>query len=269
MRKGEFRLLGNLISIALLYDCAGPRCFTPSVTARLLNGPEIRPTIQEVPDIEVQEKLAALVTAKDDEEFQSKMETFEERFSFGVTRFKVPYAEREDLSRNIAQHFCISVCNEEIQEVRKGMEVLGVLKVLEDHYDESKNEFILPAIQKASSILAMFTNIEYTQVKEGDLLDKGKRDLEEDIFYHFTNCIESLEYQGAMELPLIILEEDGSEKEVTTVITLQEVTRFLTGSKYVTASLEGKGTICFDHFKRSGTVIANTCNIVLTFPVLE
>ena len=72
-----------------------------------------------------------------------------------------------------------------------------------------------------------------------------------------------------MELPLIILEEDGSEKEVTTVITLQEVTRYLTGSKYVTASLEGKGTICFDHLKRSGTVIANTCNIVLTFPVLE
>ena len=149
------------------------------------------------------------------------------------------------------------------------MEVLGVLKVLEDHYDESKHEFILPAIQKASSILALFTNIEYAMVKEGDSLDRGKRDLEEDIFYYFTNCIESLEHQGAMELPLIILEEDGSEKEVTAVIILQEVTRFLTGSKYVTASLEGKGTICFDHLKSSGTVIANTCNIVLTFPVLE
>ena len=175
VRNGEFRLLGNLISIALLYDCAGPRCFTPSVTARLLNGPEIRPTIQEIPDIEVQEKLAALVTAKDDEEFQSRMATFEERFSLGVTRFKVPYAEREDLSRNIAQHFWISVCNEEIQEVRKGMEVLGVLKVLEDHYNESKNEFNLPAIQKDSSILALFTNIEYTKVKERDVLDRGKK----------------------------------------------------------------------------------------------
>lgn len=53
------------------------------------------------------------------------------------------------------------------------------------------------------------------------------------------------------------------------MITLQEVTRFFTGSKYVTASLEGEGTICFGHLKRSGTVIANTCNIVLTFPVLE
>ena len=55
------------------------------------------------------------------------------------------------------------------------MEALGVLKVLEDHYDESKNEFYLPAIQKASSILALFTNIEYTKVKEGDVLDRGKK----------------------------------------------------------------------------------------------
>ena len=112
LQDNDRRSIDNQLS---MYDCAGPRCFTPSVTARLLNGPEIRPTIQEIPDIEFQEKLAALVAAKDDEEFQSKMATFEERFSFGVTRFKVPYAEREDPSRNIAQHFCISVCNEEIQ----------------------------------------------------------------------------------------------------------------------------------------------------------
>lgn len=131
------------------------------------------------------------MAAKDDEHFQGMMETFEERFSFGLTCYKVPFAERVDLSRNIAQHFCISVYNKEIQEVRKGMEVLGVLKVLEDHYDESKHEFILPEIQKASSILALFTSIEYTKVKEEDLLDREKRDLEEDIFYNFTNCIAS------------------------------------------------------------------------------
>lgn len=33
VRKEELQLLGNLISIALLCGCAGPRCFIPSVTA--------------------------------------------------------------------------------------------------------------------------------------------------------------------------------------------------------------------------------------------
>eukprot|EP00794_Sanderia_malayensis_P011575 gene11575-12768_t len=148
------------------------------------------------------------------------------------------------------------------------MEVLGILKVLEDHYNESKEEFNLPSIQKASSILTLFKNIEYTQVQDGDLQQRRKRDLEEDIFYNFTNCIESLEHDGSVELPLIVL-EGGNERETTTSITVEEVTRFLTGSKYVTSSLEGKGEIHFDHARKSFTVIANTCNIVLTFPVSE
>ncbi len=268
IRQGEFRLLGTMIAIALASECAGPKCFTPALTSKLLNGPEILPKMEEIPDIEVQEKLKDLLAAASDKDFQMLLEKFDERFLFGVTKAKVEFSERDALVRDISKHFCVSVCSEEIHEVRKGMELLGILAILEEHFEESKNEFLLSVKQSASIIQSLFTNVAYTKATD-NTDDCKKRELEEDIFYHFTNFLEGLQYDAPVELPLLLLEEDGTVQETTTVITLEEVAMFLTGSKYITPALKGKGSILFDHCGLHGTVTVNTCNICLTFPVLE
>ena len=99
----------------------------PSVVSRLLNGPFIQPTLNDIPDLELQEKLQDLLSAVNEEEFQSKVDSFPERFNFGVTRMKVHFSEREELIKDIAQHCCISVCNEELLEIRKGLEAIGFI----------------------------------------------------------------------------------------------------------------------------------------------
>lgn len=269
-RNGYFRLFGELIAVALLQGCAGPRCMIPSVVSRLLNGPVIQPSAHDIPDLDIQDKLKDLLSAVDEKDFQLKIDAFPERFNFGVTRMKVKYSDREELIKDIAQHCCISICHEEILEMRKGLDVIGLLQILELHYDEAKNEFLLPAMQKADDIMSLFKNIRYLEEKEANsTADKKKRDREEDIVYNLTNFLESLQHDGAMDLPLIVLDEDGVEEQTTIKITLEEVCRFFTGSKFVTTSMVGQGSITFDHDGRIGSVEAHTCNVQLTFPVTK
>eukprot|EP00794_Sanderia_malayensis_P020964 gene20964-23019_t len=252
--------------VGILMECAGPRCFIPSVVARLLNGVDSPPTLEDIPDLDVQMKLQDLINAVNEDEFQARMESFSERYMFGVTRVHVSFEDRSQLVKDVALHLCLSTCSDEIQEVRKGMEVLGVLQVLQQHFDESKEEFCVPSEGKASNIISLFKTIEYSEPNDQS---SGQRDQEEDIIYNFTNFLERLEHDGSLTLPVLEIEDDGSVLETTREIMLQEVTRFCTGSRFITPAMEGKGTIRFDNTGKYGTVIANTCSIVLTFPIIE
>ena len=260
-RNGDFRTFGSLLAMALLEGCAGPRCFMPAVVARLLNGSAIQPSLEDIPDLEMQMKLKELLDAETEAEFQSLMDSFPERYMCGVTRMHVNYSDRGVLIQDIAQHFCLSLCNEEIQEVRRGLDLLGLLRVLEEHYEESKLEFLLSSKDSASNITSLYTNIEYSKGME--------KEAEEDIYYNFTNFLEKLEHEGSMHLMKIELNEDGSETETTKEISLQEVAQFCTGSRFITHEMKGKGTISFDNARKYGTVVVNTCSIGLTFPVIE
>ena len=260
-RNGDFRLFGSLLAMAQLEGCAGPRCFMPSVVARLFNGSAIQPSLEDIPDLEMQMKLKELLDAESEAEFQTLMDSFPERYMCGVTRMHVKYSDRGELIQDIAQHFCLSLCNEEIQEVRKGLDVLGLLHVLEEHYEESKLELLLSSKDTASNITSLYTTIEYSEGKE--------KEAEEDIYYNFTNFLEKLEHEGSLHLMKIELNEDGSETETTKEINLQEVAQFCTGSRFITSEMKGKGTISFDKARKYGTVVVNTCSVGLTFPVTE
>eukprot|EP00794_Sanderia_malayensis_P015226 gene15226-16800_t len=269
VRKGDFRLFGTLLSLSLLQGCAGPRYMMPCVVSRLLNGPEIRPEVEEIPDLEIQTKLQDLLNAKDEAEFQMQMTSFTERFSLGVTRAFVGFDEREEFARMIAQHVCISACMEEFQEVRKGLDILGLLEILEDHYEESKEEFVFSCSQKAADLLSLFKETTYTDTTKRGINSESKRDAEEDIMYYLTEFLERISHEGPMHLTTIELNEDGEESEVVKKIGVEEVALFCTGSKYITPSMKGAGTICFDHEGKYGRIVANTCNIILTIPVTE
>eukprot|EP00112_Aurelia_sp_Birch-Aquarium-sp1_P011988 Seg2516.4 transcript_id=Seg2516.4/GoldUCD/mRNA.D3Y31 product="hypothetical protein" protein_id=Seg2516.4/GoldUCD/D3Y31 len=221
----------------------------------------VQPSLEDIPDLEMQMKLKELLDAESETEFQSLMDSFPKRYMCGVTRMHVNYSDRDVLIEDIAQHFCLSLCNEEIQEVRKGLDLLGLLRVLEEHYEESKLEFLLSSKDTASNITSLYTNIEYSEGTE--------KEAEEDIYYNFTNFLEKLEHEGSMHLMKIELNEDGSETETTKEISLQEVAQFCTGSRFITHEMKGKGTISFDIARKYGTVVVNTCSVGLTFPVSE
>ena len=124
-------------------------------------------------------------------------------------------------------------------------------------------------MQKAGDVVSLFKEIRYFKGAAGDTAADKKREQEEDIVYNLTNFLESLQHDRAMDLPLIVLDEDGIEEQTTMKITIEEVCRCLTGSKFVTTSTVGQGSITFDHDGRIGAVEANTCNLRLTFPVTE
>eukprot|EP00794_Sanderia_malayensis_P013137 gene13137-14490_t len=237
-RNGDFRLFGTLLAVAQLEGCAVPRCFMPSVVARLLHGLAIQPRLEDIPDLEIQVKLKELLDAENEVKFQSLMDSFPERYMCGVTKMHIKYSDRGELIQDIAQHYCLSLCNEEIDEVRKSLDVLGLLRVLEEHYEESKLEFLMSSKDAASNITSLYTNICYS---EGD-----EKEAEEDIYYNFTNFLEQLEHEGPTHLLKIELNEDGSETETEKEINLQEVAQFCTGSRFITPEMKGTGTISFD-----------------------
>ncbi len=126
------------------------------------------------------------------------MESFPDRFNFSATRMKVKFEERADFVRDIAQHLCVSVCYEEIAEVRRGLGIQGLCQILENHYEECKEEFLLPKCQRASDIMPLFREIKYITVSDEDHVSKERRDIQENIIYNKTNFIETLEIDGAM-----------------------------------------------------------------------
>eukprot|EP00794_Sanderia_malayensis_P001011 gene1011-331_t len=87
--------------------------------------------------------------------------------------------------------------------------------------------------------------------------------------YFLIEFLERISHEGPMHLTTIELNEDGEESEVMKKIGVEEVALFCAGSKYITPSMKGAGTICFDHEGKYGRIVANTCNIILAIPVTE
>lgn len=225
--------------------------------------------MEEIPDLEIQTKLQDLLNAKDEADFQNQITSFTERSSLGVTRAVVKFDEREEFARMIAQHVCISVCLEEFNEVRKGLDILGLLDILENHYEKSKDEFVFSCSPKAADLLSLLKDIKYTDTTKDGIDVESRRNAEEDIMYYMTEFLDRLSYEGPMHLTMIELDEDGGESEVAKKVGVEDVSFFCTGSKYITPSMKGTGTICFDHVGKHGRIVANTCNVVLTIPVTK
>eukprot|EP00794_Sanderia_malayensis_P001628 gene1628-1807_t len=269
LQNCDSHMFGTLVGLALLQECSGPRYFMPCVVAKMLNAPPIKPNRENLPDYEVKEKLDELLSAEDEEDFQGMMNAFTERFSFGITKSTVKMGEREQFAENITQHFCLSACHEEMQDFRKGLDVHGLLRILENNYEESKSEFLIPKSQTASEVLLLFKVLNFTKTDGGDGKSIGRRELEEDIYFNFTNLVETLEHRGHIEVNTIEIDDKGGGKESTRKISVEDVIQFCTGSKYVTPALKGTGTLNFDHSGKYGALVANTCSVLLTFPVID
>ena len=195
LKNGDFKLLGNLFAMALICGCAGPRCLMKPVVDKILSQEVESPSIDDVPDLEIQLKLKEVESTSCDADFQSCIESFPARFDAGVTQLNIKFDDKAKFIQNVCEHFCISRCIEEIQDVAKGMDILGLYGILVQNHNEVQREFLAGQKSVSADVLAVFTNINYsTNSTDGTntSFDKLK---EEDIFYNFTNFVEAIEQE--------------------------------------------------------------------------
>ena len=139
------------------------------------------------------------------------------------------------------------------------------------HGDEAIIELKSCESQKSCDFLKLFGKMSYTEIKKGDRESNLQKEHEEDIYYNFTCLVEAVEASGLKKIQVMELdfENSGSEKQEEKMVTLEDIVRFTTGSKFVTHSMLETGTIEFiDKDNIQGRrLVANTCTRSLIFPV--
>ena len=263
LQNGEFYLFGLLFCVGILKGCADPRCFLPSVVERIFLGTSTKQlSIKEISNLDIQLKLQTIADIKTEDEFQNIVDTFPERFGFGVTKFAISFTEKSEFIQQITQHFCFSMSSEEIQDFKRGLEQDGLYSILSEHFANASKEFSLSQGMTSTEIIKLFQTVLYSDVSADDT---KKKNLEENIFYYFTNFLEVLETEESKVMTVFDVDENF---ETTRKVSLSDVAQFCNGSRHLTGDM--KGTIQFDHLTDEGfwkRIEGSTCSQILTFPV--
>ena len=143
-------------------------------------------SIKEIPDLDIQLTLQTIADFKTEDDFQNIVDTFPERFGFGVTKLAISFAEKSEFIEQVTQHFCFSMCSEEIQDFKRGLEHYGLYSILSEHFAHASKEFSLSQGITSTEIIKLFKTVLYSDASAGDTKNKN---LEEDIFYYFTNFL--------------------------------------------------------------------------------
>ena len=88
------------------------------------------PYITTVLDFELQTKLAERNDCDSEEMFQRLLENFPERFYFGVTKLQLTLDIKQNFIHDIIYHCCISLCIEELSEVKEGLGIIGIFNLM-------------------------------------------------------------------------------------------------------------------------------------------
>ena len=176
---------------------------------------------------------------------------------------RVEKMEKSEFIQQITQRFCFSMCSEEIQDFKRGLEQYGLYSILSEHFAHASKEFSLSQGITSTEIIKLFQTVLYSDASADD---SKKKNSEEDIFYYFTNFLEVLETEGSKIMTVFDVDEN---RETTRKVSLSDVAQFWTGFRHLTGDM--KGTIQFDNHptdKSFGKRIeASTCSQILTFPV--
>eukprot|EP00111_Clytia_hemisphaerica_P013290 TCONS_00039003-protein len=266
LKDGDFLILGNLYSLALINGCAGPRSLMPSLVSKLFFQPCLStscPTPSDIPDLEIQKKVLQIEMCKSSQEFDECLVNFPERFDC-ISKANVKFEEKDSFIQNICEHYCISKCSEEILEVIRGMDLFGLHTALIEHFDEIKSEFVLADQLTAQDVKSLFEKVKHSENKE--ILEK-----EQDAYYNFTNFIENLEDAPYCVKGVIDIDEEGNEVPLgDKEVSLGDLVQFLSGTRFVLPSMVGKHVIKFKNKCDFGESIeSTTCTLEVRIPLNE
>ena len=128
LADGQFFRFNQLIALSLFHGCPGPRNLIESVVKHMLEFQSFAvPSINTVPDFELQTKLTEINDCENEEKSERLLDNFPERFYFGVTKLQLTFENKQNFIYDIIYHCCISSCIEELNEVKKGWEFVGFL----------------------------------------------------------------------------------------------------------------------------------------------
>eukprot|EP00111_Clytia_hemisphaerica_P017229 TCONS_00050996-protein len=268
LKRKEFYVLGNLLGLAILYGCAGPRYLMPAVVSKIFfQKITFQLFIHDVPDFEIQQKLIKVDNSKTETDFQKaiNIDEFPERFD-AVSKSSVKLEEKNSFIQNIIEHFIICRCSEEILDVASGMDIHDLHSVLLCHSEEVFSEFSLGEKSKPSSedVIKIFSEIDYH--KESEEIRK----LQGDFYYNITNFVQSIEDEPFI---LSVLNIDG-EKEISQKkeVTLSDFVKFISGSRFVLPSMIGNCKLKFampDECEKGERVFISICQLLFKIPLNE
>ena len=158
----------------------------------------------------------------------------------------------------ICEHYCLSKCLAEIEDLANGMNIFEVFSILKEHKHFPELLHGNPSL--ASDVLGIYDNIHYSELKDVE-------EEEADIYYNFSNFVEALEHDNVKIPEVIEIDEDVLFKKEK-IICLSDLVQFLTGSKFVLPNMTKQGSI---YFKRDACfgerITCSTCLLKLTFPI--
>ena len=143
-------------------------------------------------------------------------------------------------------------------------EQYGLYSILSEHFAHTSKEFSLSQGITSTEIIKLSQRVLYSDASADDT---KKKNLEEDIFYYFTNFFEVLETEEGKVMTVFDADEN---RETTRKMSLSDVAQFCTGSRRLTGDM--KGTIQFEHLTNESfakRIEANTYSQILTFPVTK
>lgn len=271
IRNGEFQLFGYIVALSLLHGCPGPRFMQKPLVHALLDLP-FSGTSDDIPDYELQRKVKQIERAETNKEFQHLISTFTERFDMGVLKHRVDFSEKQEFVNTIVKQLTVSTCREEIEECKTGLSFFGVLDVLKEHSEDAIRELCRGSEKGAVNDVLKLFSPSYTETSQGDIVKSDKKCKEEDIYFNFTNFVESL-HEDDRNYSLNVIDVETGDT-TTKHVTINDFLMFCTGSRYISQSMKGTGKIKFHHLDSNDhckgmRVVANTCDLTLTFPVNE
>ena len=98
--------------------------------------------------------------------------------------------EKNEFIQQIIQHFSFSMCSEEIQDFKRGLEQYKLYSILSEHFADASREFSLSQGITSTEIIKLFQTVLYSDTSADDIIMKN---LEEDILHYLTNFLEVLE----------------------------------------------------------------------------
>ncbi|XP_066928484.1 G2/M phase-specific E3 ubiquitin-protein ligase-like [Clytia hemisphaerica] len=252
--KNEYMYFGYITALALVHGCPGPRYFCKSLMDFIFTG-NAEPTIDEIPDAEVKQKLQAIEECLDEKSFQDLMKDFFERFDSGYVASHVAFQEKEELIKTMSYHYVISCAHQEISQFISGIETGYVLLTLKCH-DEFKKEFVYDEnLITADRVKRIFKRVEYSQ-------DAYQHGLEKDVYFNFVTMFETLE-----DSPVEVDSQDLEDKITIKTITLSDVLKYLTGSRFLPLYSETKYSVKFCPSEPGRRSSANSCACVVYLPL--
>eukprot|EP00794_Sanderia_malayensis_P012404 gene12404-13689_t len=194
LKQKQYFLYGQLTGLGLLQGSPGPKYFQKSVVDYVLYRDigRINPTIDEIPDMEVSQVLAALAKIEDENEFKKKASfKCDFRFDAGYSKALITIEDKEDFLKCISLHYTVLSAIYELNQFIEGLKSFNIYGAVCECPEIFRKVFQTSSGLTAEVVDSVFQSI---------FSPKGSNrcPVEEQIVFNFNQYLEDVE-KGAVK----------------------------------------------------------------------